>query len=496
MEAPVDHLRPEVGTIDVGLIRVTAADPQRREGTIFYHPGGPGSEPSGPLIELAELWSITDAADPIHGGQRELADRYDLVAVVHRGLPGGRIFDCSPVLSTFHVLASDRSKENLHAADEAARDLGFHCTRDSFHAYVSTEQVAYDMDLARRALHEDKLNFYGVSYGTWVGAWYGAMFPQNVGRMLLDSSMNFTANFADAATATAQERHRRFVRLALKPAIAQPALYGLGTDEEAILARFRNMPQRALAEWATHITSAEALTAALVMADWVRAHPFITEKELTERVETQTFSHVLGIDAGIRSFARHLVARYFGDVNEPSYMAGGSALSVYLAVNCNDTERPTDPAYWNALAQTHARLYPGGSRNEAFNLCGYWGKRVTRRPSLEPLHAAPPILMVHAEYDDFTPLSNASIAWNALGNASMIVARGMSGHGIFSDSDTPCVEQGAATYLLTGKTPEHKFSSCNAVVFGQGRNGRSSAATEQRIKALRAQHAARWASDF
>ena len=41
-------------------------------------------------------------------------------------------------------------------------------------------------------LGEPQLNFYGVSYGTFLGAVYAELYPQNVGRMVLDSAVNLT----------------------------------------------------------------------------------------------------------------------------------------------------------------------------------------------------------------------------------------------------------------------------------------------------------------
>lgn len=51
---------------------------------------------------------------------------------------------------------------------------------------MTTAQVARDIDTIRAALDEDKLYYYGVSYGTGLGQTYTQMFPDRVGRILLD----------------------------------------------------------------------------------------------------------------------------------------------------------------------------------------------------------------------------------------------------------------------------------------------------------------------
>ena len=40
---PLDHDRPHGKKIELALIRAPAADPGRRIGSLFVHPGGPGS---------------------------------------------------------------------------------------------------------------------------------------------------------------------------------------------------------------------------------------------------------------------------------------------------------------------------------------------------------------------------------------------------------------------------------------------------------------------
>jgi pimeloyl-ACP methyl ester carboxylesterase len=46
------------------------------------------------------------------------------------------------------------------------------------------------MDLIRAVLGEKKINYLGFSYGTYLGAVYGSLFPQNLNRSVLDSSVN------------------------------------------------------------------------------------------------------------------------------------------------------------------------------------------------------------------------------------------------------------------------------------------------------------------
>lgn len=57
-------------------------------------------------------------------------------------------------------------------------------------SYLSTAFVVRDIDALREALGEEVLNSYFVSYGTGIGQHYSQMFPNRVGRMMLDGVEN------------------------------------------------------------------------------------------------------------------------------------------------------------------------------------------------------------------------------------------------------------------------------------------------------------------
>jgi pimeloyl-ACP methyl ester carboxylesterase len=56
--------------------------------------------------------------------------------------------------------------------------------------YLSTANVARDLDLLRQAVGDARLTFAGVSYGTVIGATYASLFPATTGRMVLDGAFD------------------------------------------------------------------------------------------------------------------------------------------------------------------------------------------------------------------------------------------------------------------------------------------------------------------
>ena len=51
-------------------------------------------------------------------------------------------------------------------------------------------ETVRDLDLLRGLLGDAKLNYFGASYGTRIGALYAEMYPQRVGRMILDGAVD------------------------------------------------------------------------------------------------------------------------------------------------------------------------------------------------------------------------------------------------------------------------------------------------------------------
>jgi pimeloyl-ACP methyl ester carboxylesterase len=478
MSVPLDHNHPALGEVDVGLIRVRAMQPAQREGALFFNVGGPGGNPRGFVPLMAEWWSTLDATDPDGGDLKKVADRYDLMAVVPRGLKGGHVYDCamSHVSVPFNNLSADLSDTNWRAAERDARAIAEGCTKDPFHRFVDTEQHVRDMEFARRLFGDAPMNFYGTSYGTWVGAWYGAMYPDKVGRMLFDSTMDFTSDFAFATFAQVRGGHEVFMAKALRPAMGAPQAYELGVDEEALLQRVRAMPARARTAWLARLDSPAALAAALTMADWIDAAPSIGVDGLIMRIAGHNFSRDDGANAAIRVAANALAAGYADpDPTGIEAALGTDGISVNQAVLCNDTPWTRNTYYWRTVGLNAAHNSPGGSGSEVHGalVCAAWPASGTRRPDMARLGRAAPFLMIHSEHDRATSLADALVVLDSYNHPQMVVARGTTGHGVLMPTASSCILRAAGAYLLTGKMPGKKLTDCEAT---PGRTSRASGA--------------------
>jgi pimeloyl-ACP methyl ester carboxylesterase len=189
---PLDHLN-KTGTdakISIAVSRYRPNYLSRRNkqslGTIFVNPGGPG----GGGVSLVQGMGPTIA--------KMAGDKYDILGFDPRGISDSNSVICAESASahsridlidaTLQVPGLPGSPTNLYgfaAWQEAkAKACGIHS--GDFLKYVSTAYTARDMDVMREALGEETLKYFGFSYGTFLGITYVNMFPERVGRVIID----------------------------------------------------------------------------------------------------------------------------------------------------------------------------------------------------------------------------------------------------------------------------------------------------------------------
>ncbi|GAA2777608.1 alpha/beta fold hydrolase [Crossiella cryophila] len=175
VEVPLDYRDPGGRRIEVAISRKKAAEPARRRGVLLTNPGGPGGEGLFLAAKLAE---------------QPIARVYDLIGMDPRGVGQSTRLSCfyppTPELTTRPPEAE------LPLWTQLARDTETGCgaAGGAFRQHVTSMNTARDLDLIRAALREEKINYVGYSYGTFLGAMYGTMFPDRLDRSVLDSALD------------------------------------------------------------------------------------------------------------------------------------------------------------------------------------------------------------------------------------------------------------------------------------------------------------------
>ncbi|HRQ00801.1 MAG TPA: alpha/beta fold hydrolase, partial [Terrimesophilobacter sp.] len=192
-QAPLDWNDPGRDSIELALVRHTAKNPM---GSLLINPGGPGA--SG--IDMVRE-SLTFAV-----GQK-LIDNFDIVGFDPRGVGASSAISCSAnaaeldrFLYQYETTDSERgSDEWLDEGRDEWRELGQACLEHSgdLLGYVDTTSAARDLDLLRAILGDEKLNYLGYSYGTLLGASFAELYPDKVGRVVLDGALDPATSIDD-----------------------------------------------------------------------------------------------------------------------------------------------------------------------------------------------------------------------------------------------------------------------------------------------------------
>lgn len=204
LAVPVDWNNPAGGTFDVAVARRKATDPARRIGSLVLGPGGPGSSGVNNVLRNAARFSP------------ELRSRFDLVSFDPRGTNRSHPVVCSTELmaqAPDPIMKSQADFDRQLAFNERLRADCKARTGPLFD-HVDTLSTTADLDAIRAAIGDDKLTFWGGSYGTLLGQQYAERYPQRVRAVTLDSTMDHSLNtrgFMDTETWAAQDSFNEFV---------------------------------------------------------------------------------------------------------------------------------------------------------------------------------------------------------------------------------------------------------------------------------------------
>ncbi|MDH6516661.1 pimeloyl-ACP methyl ester carboxylesterase [Streptomyces sp. SAI-124] len=185
LKVPLDWSRPGGKTIDLALIRSLARGGDRI-GSLLFNFGGPGASGIAGLPGYAATVSL-------------LRERYDLVSWDPRGVGASEGVRCRGDKETQAAEAVDATPDTPaeeRAFLKDAADFARGCQRDAgdLLAHVSTTDTARDMDLMRHVLGDTELHYFGISYGTELGGVYAHLFPERVGRLVLDAVVDPSAD--------------------------------------------------------------------------------------------------------------------------------------------------------------------------------------------------------------------------------------------------------------------------------------------------------------
>jgi pimeloyl-ACP methyl ester carboxylesterase len=186
IEVPFDYADPEQGSFVLYIKKHNAANPADRIGSMMVNPGGPGFGGSS-LADDAEYYFSQD-----------LIDRFDIIAWDPRGTGESTpAVNCVDTFDEYFGLDSPpETPDEKQALIDASQAFNDKCAENSgtILPYISTKASAQDINSLRLALGEEKVSFFGFSYGSELGTTWATMFPETVRAIVVDGAVDPTAS--------------------------------------------------------------------------------------------------------------------------------------------------------------------------------------------------------------------------------------------------------------------------------------------------------------
>ncbi|MFF8635680.1 alpha/beta hydrolase [Streptomyces pilosus] len=429
LQVPLDWAKPDGPTIGLALIRAKATGDDRL-GSLLFNFGGPGG--SG----VSMMPSYAPAVSALH-------ERYDLVSWDPRGVAASEGVRCrddediQAAESTVDGTPDTPAEERAYLRDAADFGKGCQESAGDLMAHVSTTDTARDMDRIRQVLGDDRLNYFGISYGTELGGVYAHLFPEKVGRLTLDAVVDPTADTVGHA-----KNQTRGFQTAL-----DNYLKSTGRDPEQGSREIAELLDRIDAEPLPTSSSGRKLTQSLALTGIVL--PLYSKDGWPALTSA--------LDAAQDGDGTELLALADGYNERDASGSYGTTTHSQRVISClDDKQRPTVEETKQLLPEFEeiSPVFGAFLGWDTAGWCHEWpvpGRFETPEVSAP---GAAPILVVGNTGDPATPYEGARKMADELGEGVGVVLTWKGeGHGAYG-SGSDCVDSTVNAYLLDGTVPK------------------------------------------
>ena len=404
---PLDYANPKGETISIA-VKKRAATGGHAQGALFINPGGPGD--SG--VSFAER--AGNAFSP------------DLLEASAGTASGSESYE-------------EWAESTRQSFQELTEQCASHTEPAALLDHVDTVSAARDLDILRALAGQEKLNYLGFSYGTYLASVYAETFPGNTGRMVLDGAIDPSLSLAEQGLGQAkgfEQALRTYVDYC-QNSTGCPLSGGTDAGVQQIrdLITSANSTPLATGDPNRTVTGADIVTA-------LSEYLYTTEQnwEPLNKALDQAINHRDG-----SAFAAS------EEQDTSSKDDGGGA---FQAVTCLDYPVEGDKTTWAAQYEQAKREAPifADSAVGMDLVCSVWGHNGTRKPAQIHARGAAPILVVGTTGDPATPYAWSKSLAEQLDSGQLLTWEG-NGHTAYG-GDASCVNDAVDAYLISGTMPK------------------------------------------
>ncbi|MCQ3936785.1 MAG: hypothetical protein DPW18_07025 [Chloroflexi bacterium] len=461
---PLNHFDSnDSRTMDVVFAVLPASG--ERKGMFVTATGGPGS------AGLASADAYTASFDPA------IPEHFDIVFFDQRGVGMSGNLQCAEAAAEFYLTEIDAATpEGERAAVDAARRFASDCAAEMGNPemlpYLGTAQAVEDLEALRVLFGDEKIWLYGESYGTQYAQTYAAAHPDRLAGLILDGTVDLTLSGTEFLAVQAQAFSD--VLAATLQACNDDDLCAESMGGGDAVAAYDQL--------------AQTLKQAPIAFDFPRPSGRFEERMFTfSDLESSAASYLYSEDSrmiflralaaysrskDIVPMARILYNAFSLDpetlaaIPDPSYSD-----AVYYGVECQDytyfsgTPEERAEAYLRAGDELDASLPHFSSIFYGDLPCVFWRSENTDTARPAPLTADIPTLVLAAEADPATPVSNGQTVFSRLPNAYLITQAG--GPHVIFGRGVSCIDDLVTNFLVDGELPPRRETACEGAVVSE-----------------------------
>ena len=448
---PLDYDNPQGQTITVALKKLPSTSSSPR-GSVFLNPGGPGGSGISVIESQAELYKSGDLS--------EVLANYDVIGFDPRGVGQSTPITCWTPEDVQAILAGQAEVPSSPLTPGSAADIVAQGSREAAACqehtevpeildHADTRSVAHDMDVMRALVGDKDLNYLGYSYGTYLGAVYTELFPDNIGRVVLDSAMDPTMARQDPMEGDAAAGEQS-LRTYIESQQGQAGFPLSGTTDAAVaqLATFLDgldADPLTVSGSGTPLNRAKAVDAiSKLVTTSPDKWPLLTEG-LTQAMNAHDGS-------ALKANADAVSGNSAPPTTEKQVVEQLQGLKVFSANRCLDFPDAGNESSWDAALASYHHDYPVFHsllpQYDAF--CHGWGHTSRTEAVDVDVEATNPMLVIGILHDPQTPYPWSKALVSKIRN-SHLLSVDMYGHG--ATGSNACTSAKVSDYLVNGTLP-------------------------------------------
>lgn len=439
---PLDWEDPDGETVEVAVMRHSATEDAI--GSLLINPGGPGGSGYDYVRDYAQYLVTPDV----------LAN-YDVIGFDPRGVNHSTPVTCYTdgadrdeyLYGTY--TAAYGTQEWIDELTQREADYAAACADNTgpLLAHIDAASVARDMDVIRALLGDDRLNYLGFSYGTYLGTMYAELFPEKVGRLVLDGAVDPEEGDLDG--------------LAIQMAGFDSALRAYVTDciDTDSSCPFTGTADDAMDQVRALLGTIDTLKLTVDdgrQLDSATAGTGIAYNLYSESAWPDLTTMFVDLYAGDAESTFASADGYNGRNPDGTYADNSS--DVYASVTCVEGDLGIDDVSPLESLDKIRGEAPILGDYFAYDdtiildvLCSNWPTPVAEQPSVFDAEGAAPIIVIGTTNDPATPYANAVSLSKQLSSGVLISYEG-EGHTVYAQG-VACVDDAVDAYLLDGTVP-------------------------------------------